>query len=135
MAILGTALTVCVALVATSPAQAGQGESAGRSSDGPSVADVAKRSGLPAAARPEPFHIVHHHSGQCLTIQNVSTADNAPAVQYTCDNSYPYNEDWYLDGYHIVNRHSGKCLTIRDVSTADNAAAVQYTCDNSYPYN
>jgi hypothetical protein len=61
-------------------------------------------------------------------------------VQYTCDSSYPYNENWTLVPvteftYHLVNQHSQKCLTILNVSTSDNANAVQYTCDYSAPFN
>lgn len=91
--------------------------------------------GAATAALSGPWHIRNRHSGQCLTIHLASTAENAPAVQYPCDYTYPYNEEWYFDGYHIINGHSGKCLTIHLASMADNAGVVQYTCDSSPPFN
>jgi Ricin-type beta-trefoil lectin domain-like len=60
-------------------------------------AEVAKRAGVSVTSLDGPYHIVNRNSGKCLTILNVSTADNANAVQYTCDYSYPYNEEWYLE--------------------------------------
>jgi hypothetical protein len=92
-----------------------------------------------------PFRIRNVHSNKCLTIFWASQADNAQAIQYTCDNTYPYNEYWTfilagydIDGlatYHMVNNHSSKCLTIYGVSLANNANAVQYTCENTAPFN
>ncbi|RZU74916.1 ricin-type beta-trefoil lectin protein [Micromonospora kangleipakensis] len=104
--------------------------------------EFANRTGLAARDLYGPYHIINQHSNKCLTIYTASTANNANAVQYTCDFSYPFNEEWYLEdvygdqtAWHLRNAHSGKCLTIYTASTANNATAVQYTCDYSSPYN
>ncbi len=97
--------------------------------------EFAKRSGVAAALLDGPWHIINAHSGKCLTISGAGTANTVNAVQYTCDYSSPYNEEWYFDGNHIWNGHSGKCLTVAGASTANNANAVQYTCDSGAPYN
>ncbi len=102
----------------------------------------AKQTGRSVAALSGPWHLVNIHSEKCLTVSGASTANNAGAVQYTCDFLSPHNEDWYLedvygsgDYWHIINAHSGKCLTVSGASLANNAGAVQYTCDLSFPYN
>lgn len=111
--------------------------------DAPATRD---RSGQPGVAAPladsGPWHLVNRHSGRCLTIRNISTANNAEAVQWDCEYTAPFNEDWFLDDlspadpyFHIVNSHSGKCLTIRNVSTANDAPAVQWDCDWGAPFN
>jgi hypothetical protein len=115
----------------------------------PTPGKAAGRYGIATDADPPPlgwpWRVVNIHSGKCLTVLNVSTADNAQAVQYDCENDWPYNEEWTftfagydIDGlptYKIENGHSHKCLTIYGASTANTANAVQYTCDNSAPYN
>lgn len=80
-------------------------------------------------------HLVNADTGKCLTMQGASTANNAMAVQYDCDSSPPFNENWVIDGNHIVNWHSNKCLTVYYASTAENITAVQFTCENSAPFN
>ncbi|GAA1617354.1 RICIN domain-containing protein [Actinoplanes couchii] len=94
------------------------------------------------AARLGPFHLWNVNSGRCIAIQNASTAQNAFALQFTCDNTEPHNDDWYFDEvtaggiyYHLVNRHSGKCLAVQNAGTADNARILQFTCDNTAPHN
>jgi Ricin-type beta-trefoil lectin domain len=42
------------------------------------------------------FHIVNRHSGKCLTIQNASFSNDARALQFPCDFSAPFNEEWQL---------------------------------------
>jgi hypothetical protein len=107
----------------------------------PTAAQLAKRNafaermGIPSIQVTGPWHLVNDHSGLCLTVAGASTANNANIVQYTCDFSYPYNEDWYFDGAHIINGHSGLCLTVAGASTADNANLVQFGCENTFPYN
>jgi hypothetical protein len=95
-----------------------------------------------AAADSGPWHIVSRHSGMCLTIQGASTAQDAAALQFPCNYTSPFNEDWFLDDlstadpyFHIVNSHSGMCLTIQGASTAQDALAIQFPCDFSPPYN
>ncbi|WP_432825692.1 RICIN domain-containing protein [Dactylosporangium sp. CA-092794] len=57
-------------------------------------AEFATRRGLTAGTLDGPWHIVNGNSGKCLTIFYASSADNANAVQFTCDYSSPYNGDW-----------------------------------------
>ncbi|MFJ8608067.1 RICIN domain-containing protein [Streptomyces sp. NPDC093675] len=93
---------------------------------------------LPAAADPTQSWIRNDYSELCLTIDGGSTANNAVAVQYTCDSHNA--RYWYLVSvgggyYNIRNVNSGKCLTIAGGSTADNAYAVQYNCDGHLSRN
>ncbi|MFI9570782.1 RICIN domain-containing protein [Microbispora rosea] len=89
-----------------------------------------------------PFHVVNGHSNKCLTVLGAGGAENTSAVQFTCDKTYPFNEDWYLEDlsafnkyFHIRNQHSGKCLTVLGASKAENAKVVQFTCDYTFPFN
>jgi hypothetical protein len=75
-------------------------------------------------------------SGKCLTVQNASTANNAPIIQYTCNTGG--NEEWRvayvktvngLDYYRIIGRQSGKCITVQNKSTADGAKLLLYDCN------
>ncbi|GIH08266.1 hypothetical protein Rhe02_63330 [Rhizocola hellebori] len=102
----------------------------------------AKQTGRSTAALSGPWHFINRHSDKCLTVSGASVANNAGAVQYTCDYSAPHNEDWYFEDvygtgnwWHVINAHSGKCLTISGASGANNAGAVQYTCEYNSPYN
>ena len=105
-------------------------------------AAVASVGASAAAARLGPYHIENVRSGKCAAIQNAGTANNALALQFTCDTVAPHNDDWYFDEiapgsiyYHVVNRHSGKCLAIQNAGTADNNRALQFTCDSVAPHN
>lgn len=53
----------------------------------------AKRTGRTAAAVSGPWHFVNLHSDKCLTVSGAGTANNAGAVQYTCDYGLPINEE------------------------------------------
>lgn len=84
----------------------------------------------------------NRNSAKCLAVQNASRSNTAPTLQYTCDNTAPFNERWEIVGVrpgdpyvHIVNRHSGKCLTIRGATVVNSAPVVQYECDSAAPYN
>jgi cytolethal distending toxin subunit A len=80
-----------------------------------------------------PVEIVNANSGLCLTIAGGDTAQNATAVQYTCDGDP--SRSWTssaADGANTVqltNAKSGLCLTIAGGGAERNATAVQYTCD------
>jgi hypothetical protein len=142
-AIVVATLTLGLAVLTAGPAQAEGSAPAApqagteRNTGGLTLADVAKRSGVSAAALAGPYHIVNRHSRKCLTVQNASLGNTAPVVQYTCESSAPYNEDWYYDAANLqfINGHSFKCLTVQNASLGNTAPAVQYTCDNSAPYN
>ncbi|GAB2714845.1 hypothetical protein GCM10010442_39590 [Kitasatospora kifunensis] len=66
-------------------------------------------------------------SPHCLEIGGWSTADGAPAQQWSCNTGA--NQNWSLVGGSLVNVNSGKCLEIGGWSTADGAAAQQWDCD------
>jgi cytolethal distending toxin subunit A len=100
--------------------------SAGRAIGGRMIAEE-PRTGSPIA-------IANSKSRLCLTIAGGGTAQNATAVQYTCDTDP--SRFWVstaVDGRDVVqlrNLKSGLCLTIAGGGTARNATAVQYTCDD-----
>ncbi|MEV4175448.1 RICIN domain-containing protein [Nonomuraea sp. NPDC049709] len=72
------------------------------------------------------------HSGKCLDVNNTSTANNAPVIQYTCGSGT--DQQWQLRAVsgtsyvEIVAWHSGKCLDVSGQSTADSARLQQHTC-------
>ena len=70
-------------------------------------------------------------SNKCLEVLYFSTANNAPAGQYTCDGAS--SQHWQYDGPSglIRNVYSGKCLEVLYFSTANNAQVGQYTCDGA----
>jgi hypothetical protein len=87
-----------------------------------------------AASSSSQVMLVNVQTGKCLTIAGgVSTENNIPAVQYTCDTHL--SRRWTLEsgvggGLRVRNAQTSKCLTISGgVSTANNVPALQYTCD------
>lgn len=71
------------------------------------------------------------HSGKCADISDASLADNAAAIQWSCNRGL--NQQWWLKdaggGYHqIVSRNSGRCLDVTAASTANGARVIQYAC-------
>jgi hypothetical protein len=98
---------------------------------GTTLGSMTRAAGMERRGRP--VEIVNANSGLCLTIAGGVTAQNATAVQYTCDGDP--SRSWTstaVDGANIVqlaNANSGLCLTIAGGVTARNATAVQYTCD------
>jgi cytolethal distending toxin subunit A len=123
LAILGgatcaTALLGALSAASGSPAQA--------LSMGPSITTDNTRSA------DVPIVIRNVNSRLCLTVAGGGTANNLPAVQYTCD-AHP-SRYWVADRpltgtFRLKNVNSNRCLTIAAGSTANNAPAVQYTCD------
>jgi hypothetical protein len=70
----------------------------------------------------------------CLDVANVSTADSAQVIQWSCGSGA--NQQWKIqdagDGYvRISARHSGKCLDVAAASTANSARIKQYTCSTA----
>ncbi|MFD0474511.1 RICIN domain-containing protein [Nonomuraea thailandensis] len=74
------------------------------------------------------FRLVNAASGLVLGIQDMSTADGGPALQWT-DNGTA-DHDWVpvIDGsaLRFRNVHSGKVLGVENMSTADNARVLQW---------
>ncbi|MEN6320661.1 MAG: RICIN domain-containing protein [Syntrophaceae bacterium] len=81
---------------------------------------------------PERAHqLIAKHSGKCLDVSGVSTANGANIIQYDCHGGS--NQQWTLtnkgDGYYLaVAKHSGKCLDVSGVSTANGTNIIQYDC-------
>jgi len=75
--------------------------------------------------------LVAHHSGKCLDVFGVSTADGARVDQWECV-ADAANEQWTLEAVgnyvRLVAQHSGKCLDVFGVSTADGARVDQWEC-------
>lgn len=80
------------------------------------------------------MNVVARDSGKCLDVGELSTADGAEVLQYSCNGGR--NQEWAVrstgDGYvTLTARHSAKCLEVGGASTADGAAVVQRTCDGT----
>ncbi|PZG24298.1 hypothetical protein C1I95_00740 [Micromonospora craterilacus] len=75
------------------------------------------------------FRLVNAASNLVLGIENMSTADGAPALQWA-DNGTP-DHDWQLvvDGTAVKfrNANSGKVLGVQNMSTADNTPILQWS--------
>jgi cytolethal distending toxin subunit A len=89
----------------------------------------------PAQAAAQKVKLVNTQTGLCLTIAGgVSTENNVPALQFTCDN-HP-SRTWMLDDMgdgtiQIRNVQTNKCLTIAGgVSRENNVPALQFDCDD-----
>jgi len=77
------------------------------------------------------YKVIAKHSGKCLDVKGLSTADGANVQQWSCTGGN--NQRWKLvsmgDGYNeLVAKHSGKCLDVAGVSTADGANVYQWHC-------
>ena len=64
------------------------------------------------------YKVIAKHSGKCLDVAGVSTADGAKVQQWSCTGGN--NQRWKLvsmgDGYNeLVAAHSGKCLDVDGV--------------------
>lgn len=85
-----------------------------------------------AVATPEgnAFLIAAKHSGKCLDVADLSTADGGRIQQWACTSGD--NQAWRLksvgDHIQIQSVHSGKCLDVKDFSKADGAPLQQYAC-------
>ena len=75
------------------------------------------------------YKLKNANSGKVLGIQNMSTSNNANAVQW--DDNGTSDHNWTLtqqgDGnYKLKNANSGKVLGIQNMSTSDGADAMQW---------
>jgi hypothetical protein len=78
------------------------------------------------------YTLTARHSGKCLDISGNSAADNATAIQWTCDGGL--NQEFRFtdagNGYvTILAQHSGKCLDVANASTTKGAYVNQYYCN------
>jgi Ricin-type beta-trefoil lectin domain-like/Ricin-type beta-trefoil lectin domain/Trypsin len=77
--------------------------------------------------------LVDDRSGLCLAIGGGSTADKAPAIQWTCGDTTHAEQQWSVDVdssgvTRLRNKTSGKCLDIVDGSKTVGAELVQLPC-------
>jgi hypothetical protein len=77
--------------------------------------------------------LVDDRSGLCLAIGGGSTADKAPAIQWTCGDTTHAEQQWSVDvdsggATRLRNKTSGKCLDIIDGSKTVGAELVQLPC-------
>jgi ricin-type beta-trefoil lectin protein/trypsin len=77
--------------------------------------------------------LVDDRSGLCLAIGSGSTADKAPAIQWTCGDTTHAEQQWSVDvdasgATRLRNKTSGKCLDIIDGSKTVGAELVQLPC-------
>jgi DUF1680 family protein len=75
------------------------------------------------------FRLANASSGLVLGVQDMSTADGGPALQWTDSGTADHNWDVVVDGtaVRLRNLNSGKVLGVQNMSTADNAVALQWT--------
>lgn len=77
------------------------------------------------------YQLIAKHSGKCLDVSGVSTANGANIIQYDCHGGP--NQQWTLTdkggGYYLaVAKHSGKCLDVAGVGTGNGTNIIQYDC-------
>ncbi|MFE9139094.1 RICIN domain-containing protein [Streptomyces sp. NPDC007355] len=78
-------------------------------------------------------NVVARHSGKCLDVSGLSTADGAEVFQYACNGGR--NQEWAVRGsggyLTLTARHSAKCSRPSGGSTTNGAGAVQWACDGT----
>jgi DUF1680 family protein len=74
------------------------------------------------------YRLVNASSGLVLGVQDMSTADGAPALQWNDTGTPDHNWALIVDGSAVRfrNGNSGKVLGVQDMSTADNARVLQW---------
>jgi uncharacterized protein len=74
------------------------------------------------------YRLVNAGTGLVLGVQNMSTADGGPAVQWGDTGTADHNWDMITDGSAVRfrNANSGKVLGVENMSTADNARVLQW---------
>ncbi|MBB5873593.1 DUF1680 family protein [Allocatelliglobosispora scoriae] len=74
------------------------------------------------------FRLVNAASGLVLGIQDMSTADGGPALQWTDSGTADHDWELIVDGtaVRLRNVNSGKVLGVENMSTADNARVLQW---------
>lgn len=87
------------------------------------------------------YRLVNRNSGLCLGIQGGSTASQARAIQWQCNDNL--DQDWnfqYAGGtiggwpvYYIVNAKSGYCLDDPHGSLTNGTQLWQYFCNGTSP--
>ncbi|MEV0156359.1 beta-L-arabinofuranosidase domain-containing protein [Micromonospora sp. NPDC050686] len=75
------------------------------------------------------FRLVNAASGLVLGVENMSTADGAPALQWADNGTADHGWELLVDGgaVRLRNANSGKVLGVQNMSTADNAQVVQWS--------
>jgi hypothetical protein len=68
------------------------------------------------------------NSGKCLEMLNYSTANFAPAGQWSCHGDVNQQWNYNTDTGLIQNVNSGKCLEVLNYSTANGAQVGQWDC-------
>lgn len=75
------------------------------------------------------YRMVNAASGLVLGVQNMSTADGGPALQWTDNGTADHNWEMITDGTAVRfrNANSGKVLGVQNMSTTDGAVVLQWT--------
>jgi hypothetical protein len=76
--------------------------------------------------------LVARHSGLCVDVAKVSTADGAQLIQWACGcgSNQPWSVQDVGSGYaRLVAQHTDKCLDVFRGSAADGARLIQWTCN------
>ncbi|MFT7835885.1 glycoside hydrolase family 127 protein [Saccharothrix sp. BKS2] len=75
------------------------------------------------------YRLFNAASGLVLGVQDMSTADGGPAVQWGDTGTADHNWQVVADGSNVRlrNLNSGKVLGVQDMSTADNARVLQWS--------
>ncbi|WP_369826373.1 RICIN domain-containing protein [Kitasatospora sp. MBT66] len=74
------------------------------------------------------FRLLNAGSGLVLGVQNMSTADGRPALQWNDSGTADHDWELVVDGtaLRLRNVNSGRVLGVRDMSTADDAPVLQW---------
>ncbi|WP_245950617.1 beta-L-arabinofuranosidase domain-containing protein [Saccharothrix carnea] len=74
------------------------------------------------------YRLFNAASGLVLGVQDMSTSDGGPAVQWGDTGTADHNWQIVVDGsdVRLRNSHSGKVLGVENMSTADNARVLQW---------
>ena len=82
-------------------------------------------------ADPTPKSLQSVHSGLCIDVSAVSTANGANIQQWQCNGGG--NQQWLAQAngnyINLVAQHSGKCLDVTDLSTLTGANIQQWECN------
>lgn len=112
------------------------GDGSGRAVDRTLLIPVVGRGGYAPAQLPAAFpsvpglQMVAEHSGKCVDVAGISTADGVAVHQWSCHGGA--NQAWETvpvsGGFMLRAKHSGKCMDVEGASTSAGARVTQWSC-------
>ncbi|MGG8407891.1 RICIN domain-containing protein [Streptomyces sp. 12297] len=102
-----------------------------------STTQTAPRTEIAAAAAPAAVQIKPQHSGQCLTVPQLSLRNGVGAVQSPCAKGALNQQiDMVPTGagtFELRFKHSGKCLDVQGWGTTTGTSVQQFWCLSGQP--